>query len=226
MVNYYNDRFEVIELLKFAGVEIPKEATEIIFPHEWDKDKIDLFFDTMGRHYNCNGNSFSDNLRFFGYRDALNPMSKNSSSYDEIPWQFVLRNPIFNSIEYAEKIVDAINKGGNGQNFSKITDYQILDDEVLKYIVNNIKPDNKHKDSIVNKFLINNIELIKDEICLSDIYTILLKIWKPDKSIAKMSNGYQMKYAKSLERLDQAIEFFKCSTLSQEEKTKILGNFI
>lgn len=225
-VNYYNDRFEIIDLLKFAGVEVPKEAINIIFPHEWNNDKLDLFFETMHRHYNCNGNSFSNNLRHFNYRDALNPMSNNRSSYDEIPWQFVLRNPILNSIEYVEKIVDAINKGGNGQYFSKITEYQILDDEVLNHIVSNIKPDNKYKDSIINKFLIENIELVKDETCLSDIYAILLKTWHPYKSIAKMSNDYQTKYAESLDNIGYVMDFFKHSTLPQEEKTKILSKFV
>lgn len=226
LVNYYNDRFEIIELLEFAGIEVPKEAVDIIFPHEWDKNKINLFFETMHRHVNCNGNSFSDNLRHFSYRDAINPMSNNRSSYDEIPWQFVLRNPLLNSMEYAEKIVEAINKGGNGQNFSKITEYQKLDNGVLSYIVSNIKPNNKYKDAIVNKFLIDNIELVQDENCISDIYNILLKSWRPDKYIAKMNNDYQIKYAESLDRIDQVMEFFKCSTLSQDEKTKIMGKFI
>lgn len=226
LVNYYNDRLEIIELLRFAGVDVPKEATNIVFPHEWDKNNIDLFFNTMSSHYNCNGNTFSDNLQYFSYRDALNPMSNNRSIYDEIPWQFVLRNPLLNSMEYAEKIVDSINKDCNGKNFSKITEYQILDNEVINYIVNNIKPDNKYKDSIVNKFIIENIELVKDKACLSDIYTILLKNWKPYKSIAKMSNDYQIKYAESLGDVEYVIDFFKHSTLSQDEKTKIMSKLI
>ena len=176
--------------------------------------------------FRSNGNTFSDNLQYFSYRDALNPMSNNRSIYDEIPWQFVLRNPLLNSMEYAERIVDSINKVCNGKNFSKITEYQILDNEVINYIVNNIKPDNKYKDSIVNKFIIENIELVKDKACLSDIYTILLKNWKPYKSIAKMSNDYQKKYAESLGDVEYVIDFFKCSTLSQDEKTKIMSKLI
>lgn len=226
LVNYYNDRYEIIELLKFAGIEIPKEAVDIVLPHEWDKGKINLFFETMHRHVNCNGNSFSDNLRHFSWKDALNPMTKNYSSYDEIPWQFVLRNPILNSLEYAEKMVIEINKGGNGQNFSKITEYQKLDDNVLSYMISNIKPVVKYKDSIVNHLLIKHIELMTDEQYIADLYKVLLNRWRPYETIAKMSFDYQTKYATTLERIDQVLEFFKYSTLSQDDKAKIASKFI
>ncbi|HHT97262.1 MAG TPA: hypothetical protein GXZ90_05155 [Clostridiales bacterium] len=46
------------------------------------------------------------------------------------------------------------------------------------------------------------------------------------KLIAKMSNDYQIKYAKSLDNIGHVMDFFKHSTLSQDEKTKIMSKFV
>jgi hypothetical protein len=129
-------------------------------------------------------------------------------------------------MEYANKMVDAINKGGNGSNFSKITEYQKLKKDVLSYMVENIKPNDKLKDSITNHFLIDNIELMTKEDYIEDIYEIIIKGWRPYSVIARMDLSYQKKYAETLERMDQVLEFFKCSTLSQDEKAAIVGKFI
>lgn len=45
-VNYYDNRRDVIKLLKYANVNIPPELEEIILPHKWNEELLDKFFDT------------------------------------------------------------------------------------------------------------------------------------------------------------------------------------
>lgn len=42
-VNFYNNRKDVISLLRFAGVKIPDELESIVLPHEWDERLLDKF---------------------------------------------------------------------------------------------------------------------------------------------------------------------------------------
>lgn len=159
-VNYYDDRKEIIKLLKYANVNIPSELESIVLPHEWDEELLDKFFDTMYRHVNCNGCTYENNLKYWNYRMAANPFG-STSSYDEIPWQFVLRNPLLNSEKYALKIAKAMNDGYNGLKFKKICSYQNLDEEVLKLIVDKIIVKEK-SDKAIFDFLIDHIELVSD----------------------------------------------------------------
>lgn len=220
-VNYYKNREQVLKILKFASVDVPYDSS-VILPHEWDKSLLDNFFDRMDSHVNCNCQTYSGNLRFWSYRHAKDPFSY--TSYSEIPWQFVLRNPLLNSREYALKIAKEMsceNGFNNGYKFSKIDEYQSLSDDVLKIIVENTSINKKNTKGDVGKFLIRHIEYVKNDDTLEIIVSILKHIWKPYKEAAKLPEKYQIEYAKSLSRVDEKIEFLKVSTLSQEIKAKI-----
>ena len=220
-VNYYNEREQILKILSYAGVEIPYDSS-VKLPHEWDKSTLDKFFDRMGSHVNCNGANYKGNLRFWGYRYAQDPF--NFTSYSEIPWQFVLRNPLLNSKEYALKMAKEMScKSGfsNGYKFSKIDEYQDLDDDVIKILVENISLDKKNIKGDVGQFLIRHVEHVKNDDTLEIIVGILNNMWRPYKEAARLPENHQIKYAQSLSRVDEKIEFLKVSTLSQKIKAKI-----
>ena len=223
-VNYYNDRTDIIALLKYADVQVPSELETIILPHEWNEELLDKFFDTMSRHYNCNGATYKDNLRFWTYKMAAKPFDKSSfSCYDEIPWQFVLRNPLLNTENYALKIVKAMNNGNHGLYFSKICTYQKLSEEVLSTIVNGLEVNDKTKKGELVDFLSEHIEMITEKYKLDYLYPIIADKWRCEETILKMPKEYQIKYAKSLREVDKKIQFLKKTQLSKEEKTGVMG---
>lgn len=220
-VNYYKDREQILKILNYAGVEVPYDSS-VILPHEWDKVALDKFFDRMGSHVNCNGANYKGNLRFWGYRYAQDPF--NHTSYSEIPWQFVLRNPLLNSKEYAFKMAKEMScKSGfnNGYKFSKIDEYQDLNDDVIKILVENISLDKKNMKGDIGQFLIRHVEYVNDDDALETIVGILNNMWRSYKEATRLPEKYQIKYARSLSRVDEKIEFLKVSTLSQEIKAKI-----
>lgn len=221
-VNYYDNRKDVITILKYAKVNIPSELEDIILPHEWNEELLDKFFDTMYRHVNCNGCTYEGNLKYWNYRMAANPFS-GTSSYDEIPWQFVLRNQLLNSEKYALKIAKAMNGGYNGLNFEKICSYQDLDEKVLKLIVDNLVVKEK-SDKRIFDFLIDHIELVSDKERLDIVYPEIEARWRCYSAVLKMPKEYQIQYAMSISRMEDRIEFLNKTNLSKEEKSKILGS--
>lgn len=224
-VNYYNDRKNVISLLRFAGVQIPDELEDIILPHEWGEDLLDKFFDTMYAHYNCNGATYGENLRFWTYTMAAHPFDTNYfSCYDEIPWQFVLRNPLLNSQKYAVKIATAMNKDSHGRYFSKICDYQELSQDVLQTIIDNIDNLKMLGNKSVEDFLIEHIDLITNKKVLGNLYSTLSRRYNGDKSILRMPEEYQEKYVKSLNSPEKTIDFLNKTKFSKEKKMELLGN--
>lgn len=220
-VNYYCNRKDVITLLKYANVKIPSELENIILPHDWNEELLDKFFDTMYKHVNCNGCTYEGNLRYWSYRMAANPFS--NSSYDEIPWQFVLRNPLLNSEKYALKIAKAMNEGYNGLKFKEICSYQHLSKEILKLIVDKLVVKEK-SDKAIFDFLINHIEFVSDMERLDILYPEIEYRWHCYDAVLKMPKEYQMKYAMSISRMEDRIEFLNKTNLSKEEKSQILGS--
>lgn len=222
-VNYYNNRKDVIPLLRLSGIEIPNELEDIILPHEWGEELLDKFFDTMYAHYNCNATIYQDNLRFWTYKMAAHPFDNNYfSCYDEIPWQFILRNPLLNSKKYAIKIAEEMNNGGHGIYFSKICYYQKLNQDILQTIIDNIKnTDNK----MVRDFLIEHIDLVTNKRILDGLYPIVLdNRFNGVEYILKMPEKYQIKYAKSLDCPEKMINFLNKTKFSKEKKMEVLGN--
>lgn len=176
----------------------------------------------MYAHYNCNGETYENNLRFWTYSMAAHPFDKKYfSCYDEIPWQFVLRNPLLNSQKYAIKIAEEINKDGNGVYFSKICHYQELSPDVLQTIVSNLKAP---QCPIITDFLINNIELVTDKKILNNLYLTLVDKYGGTKYILQMPEEYQKKYVKSLDNLEKMINFLNMTKFSKEKKMELLGN--
>ena len=221
-ISYYDNRRDVIQLLRVAGNKIPDELGNIILPHEWEEDLLDKFFDTMSCHYNCNGKRYNENLRFWTYKMAANPFDRNYfHCYDEIPWQFILRNPLLNSKKYALKMAKEMNNGGNGICFSKICDYQKLDEDVLRTIVENLHVANNEE---ITKFIIDHINFVKNESMLDELFSVVVNKSECDRYILKMPEKYQERYAKSLDRPEKVINFLNKTSFSKDKKMEILGN--
>lgn len=218
-VNYYDNRKDIIKILKYVG-ECPDGLEDVVLPHEWDEDMLEQFFNHMTNNYVCNGNIYEDNLKYWDYKRALSPFSPGIT---EIPWQFVLRNPLLNNEKYAHKVVDAINTNGYGEYFSRILEYQTLDETVLEIIINGIDIHKKYISSDIINFVCENINLIIDADKLDYLYDTISKKWKADEIILNMPSKYQIKFFKEVK---PTLEFLKKMTIPKEEKKNLLEELL
>jgi hypothetical protein len=115
-----------------------------------------------------------------------------------------------------------MNDGYNGLKFEKICSYQNLDEEVLKLIIDKIIVKEK-SDKAIFDFLIDHIELVSDRERLEILYPEIEAGWRCYDAVLKMPKEYQIRYAKSISRIDDRIEFLDMTHLSKEEKTEVLG---
>lgn len=94
LTNYYSHKDEVIEFLKILNIKLPKNIENFRLPIDWTEAEIDIFFITVYNHSNCNGCTYERNLNFWGTSSLDSVEEQCNRHYSEIPWQFVLRNPI------------------------------------------------------------------------------------------------------------------------------------
>ena len=181
IVNYYSNKNKIIAILRACDIKVPKYAETFRLPCDWTKEELNVFFDTIYNHYNCNGCTYTDNLRFW-YENAagveFDPIkSCQRGGYSELPWQFVLRNKILNSPEYCIKMANQINEGGNGQYFIKVVDYQTLDEQNLKTFVNALDVPKNTNNSVFN-FIIDHLDLVDDTKKIGQLFNNLnLESW-------------------------------------------------
>ena len=225
-VNYYNDRKDIIKLLKYVG-ECPDWLENVVLPHEWDEQALDKFFDCI----DDDGLNLVERdeyyLTHWDYERSKS-IYRHHYTQEEMPWRFILSNPLLNSEKYAHKIAEVINTYYNGQYFSKITKYQTLSTDVLKIIVNEISLFNLIPRAVID-FICENIKLIPDtSYKLDHLYKkVIEKRWedkpKANKIILDMPSKYQIKFFKEV---NPTLEFLKKMTIPKEEKKKLLEDLV
>lgn len=176
---YYNNRTEVFAILKALGFTLPNGIENFRLPQDWAEEELDAVFANMSNHVNCNGCHFTDNLKFWKPNALYDPIKVcNNKNFTEIPWQFLLRNPLLKKEKYLKEIgrMFCVPNGKyhayQWYHFAKITEYQELTAEEIKIIIDNIDYTyyDKTKDEGLNNFLIKNIELIDNEVFLDVMY--------------------------------------------------------
>ena len=174
---FYSHRAEVVEILKALEIYIPQNIDKFRLPHEWTTDELDIFFDTIHKHYVCNGCIYEDNLRFWkpNALDDVYNVCYSSGSYTEIPWQFILRNPNLLNEKYLKRIGKMAfeSKSGHWEYFFKIQQYQELTPEQIKLIIANMREYHTFDSKCfqkVNEFLLKNMEHFPEGPLLKSFY--------------------------------------------------------
>lgn len=173
MTQFYSNKEKVIDVLKLFDVKLPDNIENFRLPIDWNEEELDMFFDTVNNHVNCNGCIFEGNLRFWG-RNALYDVKTQcyKSGYSEIPWQYVLRNPLLRNEKYLEKIGKNAFTPFRWNNFYRIDKYLNLSDEEIKVILNNIDYTKMKNDGDVKEFVLRHMKLIEDDEFLKKIYSM------------------------------------------------------
>ena len=87
LTQYYSHKDEAIEFLRLLDVKLPDKIENFRLPIDWTEQELDVFFDTMHNHVNCNGCVYVENLRFWGKYSLMSVEDQcKKTYYDEIPW--------------------------------------------------------------------------------------------------------------------------------------------
>ena len=186
ITQYYSNKDYVIEILKLFNIKLPENIENFRLPIDWNEEELDIFFDTIYNHVNCNGCTFDRNLEFWAKNSLDDVKIQCNRQYSEIPWQYVLRNPLLKKKKYLEKIgKNAYGNSGNWKNFYEINHYLDLSEEEIKIILTNIDYTKlKHNDKVAD-FVLDNLKYVEDENFLKKIYSLYY-------------NSYDFKYKKKI----------------------------
>jgi hypothetical protein len=209
---YYSNRTEVFAVLRALDIALPEGIENFRLPQDWTEEELDEFFAHMENHVNCNNCVFEDNLRFWKPNALDDPIKVCSQHFTEIPWQFLLRNPLLKKEKYLAEIgrMFYVPKGKyhayQWYRFANITKYQELTMEEIKIILSNIDYDyfNKAKDGDLNKFLLKNIEFIDNEVFLDSLYESFYDSYtfRYENVILKMPYKYAKYYMRDTKNLE------------------------
>ena len=172
---YYSHKEEVLQLLKMINVRLPDNVENFRLPIDWTEEEMDIFFDSMSNHCNCNNCIYEGNLRFW-HPYALYSVNKqcHNGSYSEIPWQYVLRNPVLKKEKYLVQIgKHFIDKYSYWYKFAKIDEYLDLNDDEIKIILDNIDFVLLTSKMGAFDFVKKHLKLITNKNWLSKMYDIL-----------------------------------------------------
>lgn len=228
---FYSHRSEVVQILKALEIYVPQDIEKFRLPHEWTTDELDIFFDTMHKHYVCNGCIYEDNLRYWkpNALDSVYDVCYNNGSYTEIPWQFILRNPNLLQDKYLRKIGKMAFENSRSSHwgyFFKIQQYQELTSEQVEVITKNMNQyhtiDANHFQR-ANEFLLKNAEHIPDGPLLKSFYECYKETYdfKYTDLILKLPVNYLEDWIK---KTSDSLDWIKRhkDKLTAEQKSRLL----
>lgn len=221
LTEYYYHKDSIIEMFNIFDIKIPENIINFRLPIDWNEEELDIFLSTMKNH-NCNGNYLSDNLRHWGKRSLKCVKDQCNLNYSEIPWQYILRNPLLIQEKYLKLIGQKITEK-HGDNLVNIYNYQKLNEDQIKIILDNF--DYNKITGLKNNiggFVLKYIHLIDNDNFLDKIYPFVLETYKEFNYIKNMKSKYIKKYL--LEHKEDALGLLKeCDKLSKEDKLKIVN---
>lgn len=225
LTEYYSHKDSIIEMFNIYNIKAPKDINNFRLPIDWNEEELDIFFDTMRNHYNCNGSFFKYNLRFWG-ANSLKPVKEQcNKNYSEIPWQYILRNPLLKTEKYLKLIGEKITET-HGDSFASIYHYQNLDEKQIKIILDNLdytKLTGLKND--IGSFIFKYIHLIDNDDVLDQIYPFVKKGYRAFDHIKKMKPKYIKKYL--LEHKEDALGLLKeCDKLPKKDKEEIVKQLL
>jgi hypothetical protein len=139
-------------------------------------------------------------LRFWGKNSLDDVKTQCNRNYSEIPWQYVLRNPLLKKKKYLKKIgqnaYGSNGYSGHWDNFYKIDSYLDLSDEEIKTILNNIYYTKLKNNDAISKFVLRNLKCIEDDEFLNKIYSLFHNSYDFEygKKILEMPYKYILKW--------------------------------
>ena len=229
LTQYYSHKDDIIEFLKIIDVKLPNNISNFRLPIDWNEEEMDIFFNSMYCHYCTNGNIFERNLKWYGTSSLNSVKEQCRKNTSNIPWQYILRNPILKKEKYLRQIGKHLTDySSNWTNFAKITKFLDLSDDEIKIIINNIDQVLLKKKTDAMDFCIRHLQLIDNEVILNKIYNGYYNSYdfKYNNKILEMPFDYIKDWIGIIakEDLRNAVDFItnKCDNFSQEQYKELL----
>lgn len=226
LTQWYSHKNEMIQIMDSLGIPTPKNVSNFRLPVDWTEEELDIFFDTIHNHVNCNCCTYIGNLRFWGDKSLEDVKTQCNRSYSEIPWQYVLRNPRLKNEKYLAAIGKCAysSKSLNYSKFFRIDTYQELNDEQIKVIVDNMEYQRMRKSDDIDKFLLKHIGLISNENFLDKIYDRFSDSYSFECNNCILDMPYKYAYKWLTEYKGKAIQFLNKypEHFTQEQRREII----
>lgn len=210
-------------------IKLPDNIYNFRLPIDWNEEEMDIFFNNMYNHYCINGNIFERNLKWYRTSSLNSVKEQCIKSTSNIPWQFVLRNPILKKEKYLRQIGQHLTDyTSNWTNFAKITKYLDLSDDEIKIIINNIDQVLLKKRTDAMDFCIRHLKLINNKVILDKVYNSYYNSYdfKYNNKIFEMPFDYIKNWVEIMikEDIRNAINFIanKCDHLPQDKYKELL----
>ena len=230
LTQYYSHKDDIIKLLKIMDIKLPDNISNFRLPIDWSEEEMDIFFNTMYNHYCTNGQIFENNLKWYATSSLISVKEQCNKSNSNIPWQYILRNPILKKEKYLRQIGQHLTDyTSNWTNFAKITKFLDLSDDEIKIIINNINQVLLKKKTDAMDFCVRHLKLINNEVILNKIYNGYYNSYdfKYNSKILEMPFDYIKDWVELITKEDtnSAINFLthKCDNLSQEQYKELLN---
>lgn len=209
LTQWYSHKNEMIQIMHSLGIPTPYNVFNFRLPVDWTEEELDTFFDTIYNHTNCNGCTYEGNLRFWNDSSLQDVRTQCTRSYSEIPWQYVLRNPLLKNKKYLAAIGKGayISKCSNYFKFFKLETYQELTDEQIKVIIDNMEYQKMNKSDEIDRFLLKHIDLISNENFLDKIYDRFKDSYSFEVYDCVLHVPYKYAYKWLIEHKSNAIQF-------------------
>jgi hypothetical protein len=227
LIKYYDQKEKLFEIYDLLKVSYPQYAKNIKLPYEYNEDELDILFENLGNLYVCNGEIFDNNLGFW-YREAAPfqfDITRNlKHNYAQLPWQFILKNPLLLTEKYFNKIVDAIKRNASHAcYFCELHKYQDLTEDQITMIAKMVLNNNCDWE-IYRKFLERSVSLIKDKNILNRLLASASTnsysgfYWK------KFPFEYQLKFIGMQKDLRSKINLVFESDMANAEKANYIAD--
>lgn len=226
LCEYYEDRETLFQLMDMFEIEYPRWAKVYKMPYDYNEEELALFITHAQLHGLPNGSYFNSNMGFFWryvkvYEgDSYKLVTKDT----DIPWQFVLQNPLFQTELIFNMILDVIEKDkGKAEYFLSLPQYQIMEEKNIARLGEALLKGKMDRSSYGKEFIKQHPFLLKQENFAKKFEE---KMDESNYSVyyfAKFPNEMQKTFILELkeESSIEKLKLVKKSTLSQEEKNEL-----
>lgn len=224
LTRFYSHKDIVIQILRFFDVRLPDNIDNFRLPVDWNEDELDIFFSHMSSHSNTNEHTYDNNLGYWGSRSLMDVKSQCGCGYTQIPWQFILRNPLLKQEKYLSQIgKNAFNRGEYWHKCFAIDRYLNLSPDEINMIASGIDETRLKKSGVITEFLVRNLKHIEDERILDKVYELCQNNWNFNRTVAQMPFSYSMRYAR--DHSETVVEFINLNKkeFTEDQKKQLLA---
>ena len=200
LTRYYSHKDDIIkwiEYLELANDTILNKLPNFTMPFEWGKAELDSWFNLLPQRSMINCCYFRENIKFWSDYALETPLKQCEDNYSNIPYQFILRNPLFITDKYFNKICEGVSKVKDSYFiFYHLDRYNDLSKEQINKLAS-VGQSVGCNGNDYNDFIKRNLNIITDTDVLDRFYSRFKGKYGFVEYLYKMPERYALKYIES-----------------------------